>query len=68
MLKARRLVLKARELEAFGLPQVELRRLNEACGVKVLKDAPDAVLPLAEAFLDRAARDYGLPQPDAVSL
>lgn len=63
----RPLVLKAHQLAESGLPLIELRRLNDACGVRVLKDVPPSAAPLAHAFLDRAAREYGLPQPEPVA-
>ena len=38
----------------------EFQRLKEACGAP-LKRIPLKVVPLAEDFVDRVIRDYGLP-------
>lgn len=40
----------------------ELKRLVGACDVTKLKDIPLKVVPLAEQFIDRVVKDYGLPE------
>ena len=39
-----------------------LRNLVDACGVRKMYDIPLKVVPLAEQFIDRVVKDYGLPE------
>ena len=39
-----------------------IRKLLDACGVRKMCDIPLKVVPLAEQFIDRVVKDYGLPE------
>ena len=39
-----------------------LMQLLDACNVRYFKDIPLKVVPLAEQFIDRVVKDYGLPE------